>query len=361
MSDFKWAFSASRAVVAVEGIGLIVILVLVGYIAFLLRRRGSAAQELPQRTIVLFMVSWLLSCSYFIFTIVWYALVETSQNYDFATGQCISVEILRSLFSCITACCNLHVFYTLIHAFLDHTRTTKRPWHKPVRIYHWMWFLALVSLSSPGFSMTVIGSLRRPSPRSSVIIEPHLSYVAMMEINAATDIFVCIASWELIPWGIWMATRYPRCIGGQTLLMMLLLLSIALFAISKFAAALISVFWNIPIDADAYENMRAVGFDVLGTAHIAFLLLSWVVILRLWSRWVTLLKRQPETDTSEQDRKAVPLQSDAEETRFAPTPTPVYAELEGSYTQIYKAEAEYNQRYEADGRPKEPRAPTDFG
>ncbi|RDW61721.1 uncharacterized protein DSM5745_10393 [Aspergillus mulundensis] len=127
----------------------------------------------------------------------------------------------------------------------------------------------------------------------------------MDRIYVAADIVAWAASWELILWATWLVTRHPRCIGGKMTPTVLLLLSIVLWGISNFAAALVRIFWRFPVDWTVYGNMLYVGFDILGIAHIVCLLLSWLVILRLWSKWSSLLKNEPESDVREQEWKAV--------------------------------------------------------
>ncbi|KAL4950723.1 hypothetical protein BDW69DRAFT_171518 [Aspergillus filifer] len=342
--------SASRlhvngAALTFLAIGAISSLVFLGCLAYSLRRKPNTAKRLPGRAFVLSLFSWIL---FFIFEVACYAL-----NYDLDTsfdnpGSYAALAILQDFFSWTATCLVFYIYHDLIHCFLALAKSRKSTpaW----RIYHWAWNGAVIILACLGFAFTTVQNLL---DYVDLTTEINLDFGTIANSRLAADVMVWAASWELIPWVVYLFVKHPTCLGGNKRPILFLLLGIISWALSKFLQFIKDILALYPTDQYASANEISIRSTVPYIVEIVTLIASSLFLLLLMKD--TKLGDMHETETGtkkdEESKDSGPSPSEPpnDNPNFAAAPI-FFAELEGSHSQVFEANAVDNQRFEVEAK-----------
>ncbi|KAL4965841.1 uncharacterized protein BDV14DRAFT_51426 [Aspergillus stella-maris] len=341
-------YSLNGAALTFFAIGLISSLVFLGCLAYSLRRKHNAAKRLPGQAFALSLFLWIL---FFIFDIACYAL-----NYDLGAmfdnpSLYAALVILQDFFSWTATCLVFYIYYTLIHRFLAlaKLRLSTPSW----RMYHWVWIGAVIILACLGFAFKTVQHLQEEGNLSTEI---NLDFRIIANSRVVADGVILASSWELIPWVIYLFVKDPTCLGGNKLPTLFLLLGVIFWALCKFFQSINDILRIYPADLYASANTITIQTSVLYICEIVTLIAFSLFLLLLFMKGAKLADmHEAEAGSDEESKDSGPSTSELpdDNSRLAASgvvPTTFFAELEGSQSQVFEANAADNQRFEVEAK-----------
>ncbi|KAL4793545.1 hypothetical protein BDV19DRAFT_390979 [Aspergillus venezuelensis] len=149
------------------------------------------------------------------------------------------------------------------------------------------------------------------------------------------------ASWELIPWVIYLFVKHPKCLGGNKLPTLFILLGTIFWALSNSFQSIKGILAIFPTDPYRSAYDASLQYTVLYIVEIVTLLASFLFLLLLFMKGAKLGDIPSPAELPDDNSRVAAA---------GVVPTPFSAELEGSQSQVFETNAVDNQRFEVEAK-----------